>query len=46
MALHSFWLKHPSAIPDVKKLAIAAARDSDPGVVSSAMHVFYELIKV
>lgn len=46
MALHSFYMKNPSAIPDVKKLAKTAACDNDPGVVSSSLQVFYELMKV
>ncbi|XP_078360431.1 uncharacterized protein LOC144644775 isoform X2 [Oculina patagonica] len=46
MALHSFYMKNPSAIPDVKKLAKTAACDNDPGVVSSSLQFFYELMKV
>lgn len=46
MALQSFYMKNPSAIPDVRELAKKAVCDNDPGVVSSSLHVFYELIKV
>lgn len=46
MALHSLYMKNPSAIPDVGELAKKGVGDNDPGVVSSSLHVFYELIKV
>lgn len=46
MALLSFYKKNPSTIPDVKNLAKTAVCDNDLGVVSSSLHVFYELIKV
>ena len=46
MALHSFYLKNPSAISDVRGHAKRAIRDKDPGVMSASLHVFHELIKV
>ena len=46
MALHSLYMKNPSAIPDVRELAKKGVSDNDLGVVSSSLHVFYELIKV
>lgn len=46
MALHSLYMKNPSAIPDVRELAKKSVSDNDPGVVSSSLHIFYELIKV
>ena len=46
MVLHSFYMKNPSAIPDVRQLAKKSVSDNDLGVVSSALHIFYELIKV
>ena len=46
MAIQSFYSKNPSAIPDVKERAKNAVRDKDPGVLSAALHVFHELIKV
>lgn len=46
MALHSLYMKNPSAIPDVRELAKKSVSDNDLGVVSSALHIFYELIKV
>ncbi|XP_022795045.1 AP-4 complex subunit epsilon-like [Stylophora pistillata] len=45
MALQSLYRKNPSAIPNVKELAMKATCDKDPGVVSSSLHVFYELVK-
>lgn len=46
MALQNLHRKNPSAIPNVKELAMKAICDKDPGVVSSSLHVFYELVKV
>lgn len=46
MALRSLYMKNPSAIPDVRELAKKSVSDNDLGVVSSALHIFYELIKV
>jgi len=46
MALHSLYIKNPSAIPDVRELAKKSVGDNDPGVMSSSLHIFYELIKV
>ena len=46
MALHSLYMKNPSAIPDVRELAKKCICDNDPGVVSSSLHIFYDLIKV
>jgi len=45
MALHSLYIKNPSAIPDVRELAKKSVGDNDPGVMSSSLHIFYELIK-
>lgn len=45
MALRSLYMKNPSAIPDVRELAKKSVSDNDLGVVSSALHIFYELIK-
>ena len=46
MALQNLHRKNPSAIPNVKELVMKAICDKDPGVVSSSLHVFYELVKV
>ena len=46
MALHSLYMKNPSAIPHVRELAKKSVSDNDPGVVSASLHIFYELIKV
>ena len=46
MALHSLYMNNPSAIPNVRELAKKGVCDNDPGVVSSSLHIFYELIKV
>ena len=46
MALHSLYMKNPSTIPDVRELAKKCVGDNDPGVVSSSLHIFYDLIKV
>lgn len=46
MALHGFYSKNPSAIPDVMDHAKKAFCDKDPGVMSASLHVFHELIKV
>ena len=46
MALHSFYMKNPSAIPDVVNHVTKAIRDKDPGVMAATLHIFFELIKV
>ena len=46
MALHSLYMKNPSAVPDLRKHARKAISDKDPGVMSASLHLFYELIKV
>ena len=46
MALHSFYIKNPSAIPDLKEHAKKAIMDRDPGVMCASLQVFHELIKV
>ena len=46
MALHSFYMKDPSAIPDVVNHVTKAARDKDPGVMIASLQLFFELIKV
>ena len=46
MALHSFYMKNPSAIPDVVNHVTKAIRDKDAGVMTAALHIFFELIKV
>lgn len=46
MALHSFYTKNPSAVPDIRECAKKAICDKDPGVMSASLHVFHELIKV
>ncbi|XP_068743856.1 uncharacterized protein [Montipora capricornis] len=45
MALHSLYMKNPSAVPDLRKHARKAISDKDPGVMSASLHLFYELIK-
>jgi len=47
MALHSFYIKNPSSIPDLKEHAKKAIVDKDPGV--NCVHLFrssMNLIKV
>ena len=46
MALHSFYIKSPSSIPDLKEHAKKAIMDKDPGVMCASLQVFNELIKV
>ena len=46
MALHSFYMKDPSAIPDVVNHVTKAVRDKDPGVMIASLQLFFELIKV
>ncbi|XP_015753041.1 PREDICTED: AP-4 complex subunit epsilon-1-like [Acropora digitifera] len=45
MALHSFYIKSPSSIPDLKEHAKKAIMDKDPGVMCASLQVFNELIK-
>lgn len=45
MALHSFYNKSPSSIPDLKEHAKKAIMDKDPGVMYASLQVFNELIK-
>ncbi|XP_067037313.1 AP-4 complex subunit epsilon-1-like isoform X2 [Acropora muricata] len=45
MALHSFYIKSPSSVPDLKEHAKKAIMDKDPGVMCASLQVFNELIK-
>ena len=46
MALHSFYIKGPSSIPDLKEHAKKAIMGKDPGVMCGSLQLFNEVIKV